>query len=384
MARSLELFAGGGGMALGTHLAGFDHELLVEWEEKACATLRVNGGTPEWPWDADRVLRADVRDHVRELADDPQGLDDIDLLAGGPPCQPFSLGGEHRGATDERNMFPAALDYVRALAPKTVIFENVPGLLRGSFLPYFEYIEDQLRWPTVRRRRNEWWGEHAARLRKSRRASRVSLSYEVHRQVINAADLGAPQSRKRVFLVGVRSDIAERNAWWPVPVTHSRATLISAQAEGSYWEEHELEHPRHCVTPLPLGEFNALQRWRTVRDMLAGLPEPVEGREAPGVTNHVGIPGAKAYPGHTGSRMDWPAKTFKAGVHGVCGGEAMIRFPDDRLRYMTVRESARGMGFPDWFRFLHARSHAMRHIGNAVVVPVARAVGEHLLKLYHL
>jgi DNA (cytosine-5)-methyltransferase 1 len=393
---SLELFAGGGGMALGLHFAGFEHTNLVEWEARACDTLRLNAGAPAAPWSIDSVNHADVRDYVSTLAEAvPQ---DPTLVAGGPPCQPFSLGGVHAGETDRRNMFPIALEVVRLTAPKLVIFENVPGLLRPSFRPYFDYVKDQLGNPTIAPREGEGWQDHWQRVvMKSRRGN--CLRYRVARQLILAADLGVPQMRRRVFLIGIRDDLP--GAWVPVEQDHSEDALVYDQyISGSYWEEHaeDPEVKRFLRRGLPKSPASlatrvmrlensgrpSTKRWRTVRDMLRDpelLPEPREGVQRGVWPNHIGVPGARSYPGHTGSDIDLPAKTIKAGVHGVCGGEAMIRWRDGSLRYMTTRESARVQGFPDWYEFSGARSHAMRHIGNAVAVPVARAVGEHLRKL---
>ncbi len=80
--------------------------------------------------------------------------------------------------------------------------------------------------------------------------------------------------------------------------------------------------------------------------------------------------------GHTGSPLDWPAKTLKAGDHGVPGGENMIAFPDGSVRYFTVREAARIQTFPDAWQFQGAWSEAMRQLGNAVPVTLARVVAE--------
>lgn len=390
---SIELFAGGGGMALGLHLAGFQHVQLVEWDSKACDTLRLNAQAPAAPWALEAVHNEDVRDTIADLV--ASSAPEVDLVAGGPPCQPFSLGGIHAGDTDSRNMFPAALEVVRRTCPKIVIFENVPGLLRPSFRPYFDYVRDQLHRPTVVQRRREDWRGHWERLRTERGRSQA-LQYAVHRQVISAADLGVPQTRQRVFLIGIRSDLGA--SWQPIEGDHAEAALLYDQyVSGSYWAEHE-EHPEvkrllRKGLPLPSARLTArvsrlrgagrpaAKRWRTVRDMLREpepLAEPRDGIQCGPWPNHVGVPGARAYPGHTGSDIDLPAKTIKAGVHGVCGGEAMIRFRDGSLRYMTTRESARAQGFPDWYEFAGSRSHAMRHIGNAVAVPVARAVGEHV------
>jgi len=96
--------------------------------------------------------------------------------------------------------------------------------------------------------------------------------------------------------------------------------------------------------------------------------------EHPEILNHVGNPGARVYPGHTGSPLDEPAKTLKAGDHGVPGGENMLRRPDGTVRYFTVREAARLQTFPDAYHFQGAWTEAMRQLGNAVPVALARAV----------
>lgn len=399
-AASLELFAGGGGMALGLHQAGFHHAALVEWEPKACLTLRRNAerwaeaGSHETPWAVDQVHEGDVRDFLRSSAFD--ALPEVDLVAGGPPCQPFSLGGLHVGTNDDRNMFPAALDYVRELLPRFVVFENVPGLLRPSFLPFFEYVEEQLRWPTSPPVPGEPWESHRQRLAERKTGPKESR-YWVTRQVINSADLGVPQQRRRVFIIAVRRDLRDEPLPdRPIPTTHSEASLLYSQwVDHSYWADHEIEPPppnpsqitEEVIRQLKVAEPHE-QRWATVRDAFAGnvdiqgiggrLPAPRDGSGCPGWLNHIGIPGARSYPGHTGSDIDYPAKTIKAGVHGVCGGEAMTRFEDDSLRYWTVRESARIQSFPDDYEFVGARSNAMRHIGNAVAVAVAKSVGQRL------
>jgi DNA (cytosine-5)-methyltransferase 1 len=371
-------------MALGLHQAGFEHVSLVELDSKACDTLRLNAHS-RWP-DAE-IWDGDVREWVNVT--EAEAVGEIDLVAGGPPCQPFSLGGLHNGDLDDRNMFPAALDVVRKFQPKAVLFENVPGLLRPSFRPYFEYVVAQLREPTLTIGKSEDWRAHAERLARPRRGKR-SLSYRIETpNLLNSADFGIPQSRRRVFMVAIREDLGLDWSWDDFEPTHSEGSLVYDKwVEPVYWEEHGLPEPARppevtdkVIQDLKVAGRPKTERWLTVRDMLrtpTPLPEPVDGQPSPGVLNHIGIPGARSYPGHTGSYIDLPAKTIKAGVHGVCGGEAMIRFEDDSLRYLTVRESARVQGFPDDYEFAGARSTAMRHIGNAVSVGVARKIGTRL------
>src|SRR5437763_173387 len=90
--------------------------------------------------------------------------------------------------------------------------------------------------------------------------------------------------------------------------------------------------------------------WLTVRDAISDLPNP-ERFPNNNVPDHRFYPGAKSYIGHTGSPLDEPAKTLKAGDHGVPGGENMLASPDGSLRYFTVREAARLQTFPDDYIF---------------------------------
>lgn len=364
--RSLELFTGAGGLALGTHAAGFHHVALMEWNEDACATLRHNvasgavKGIEGW-----RVRREDVR------SVDFTPFTDADLLAGGVPCQPFSVGGKHLGMDDERNLFPDFVRAVRTIKPRAFIIENVKGLLRDSFRPYFTYILLQLTHPEVARRKSETWAEHLCRLGKIKDDS---SQYRVSFRLLNAADYGVPQTRQRVFIVGFRSDLAP--TWqFPTP-THSYDALMRDQwATGAYWKRHNLSVPK--VKPSYAG--STIQSvmtlpWATIRDAICDLPRPRTDREAAGVLNHRLNPGGKTYTGHTGSPLDLPSKTLKAGVHGVPGGENMIVMPDDSVRYLTVREAARVQTFPDAWWFEGAWSEAMRQLGNAVPVRLAETV----------
>lgn len=377
---SVELFAGGGGMALGTRNADFEHLALVEWYKPAATILRHNADLHPNLWNTDDVHEKDVRIWLNQT-DLKEGQ--VDLVAGGPPCQPFSLAGVHAGDDDDRNMFPAALDVVRRLRPKFVIFENVPGLTRPSFSPYFSYIRHQLEKPTVTPNEDELWAEHDDRIKKSRPRS---LRYRVTQHLIDAADFGLPQNRRRVFLIGIRMDLPNADTWpEQIDGEFSRDALLYDQwVTGDYWASHGMAMP---VLPDGMEERKRelkergrpeKARWQTIRDAVVGLPEPVDGFDADGFTNHRGIPGARAYPKHSGSPFDWPAKTIKAGVHGVSGGEAMIRFDDNSLRYLTVRESARIQGFPDDYEFPVARSRSMGAIGNAVAVPIAELLARRL------
>lgn len=374
--RSVELFAGGGGLALGTHLAGFSAEVVAEWDRWACDTLRENSsaGHP-------LVSGVDVREGDVRNIDWSQISDGVDLVSGGPPCQPFSAGGLGRNADDPRDMFPATAEVIRTLRPRAFIVENVRGLTRSAFSDYFSYICLRLAHPELVSRQGESWGEHYSRLQSEHTSVRSDLQYNVVTRLVNAADYGVPQQRWRVFFVGFRTDV---DAEWSFPEpTHSMAALKNAQADGSYWDRHgvPLKHRVHLPGQTTVDLEHPIRPWRTVRDALVGLPKPgLDGTSRH--LNHVLQPGARSYPGHTGSYIDAPAKALKAGVHGVPGGENMLRNADGSVRYFTVREAARLQTFPDRYRLHGPWGEAMRQLGNAVPVllaeTVALSVREHL------
>jgi len=375
--RSLELFSGTGGLALGLHQAGFEPAALLEWDKDSCDNIKsniLNGfhGIGKW-----NVVQADVR--LVRYSD--YGLD-IQFVTGGPPCQPFSLGGKHKAYTDTRDMFPEAVRAVRELKPQGFIFENVKGLLRKSFSSYFNYILLQLSHPEVTAREGLDWTEHLKLLEAYHTSSnRDGLGYNVVSRLVNAADYGVPQQRHRVVIVGFRSDL---NARWSFPEpTHSKAALDYAKfGDGSYWEEYRIPKSRRPqtaqkdrYTQTDLFGDGKPKRWRTVRDAIAGLPDP-RSEGADKFANHEFRDGARPYAGHSGSVLDEPSKTIKAGAHGVPGGENMLVLDDGSLRYYTVRESARMQTFPDEYLFHGSWTESMRQIGNAVPVRLANIIGE--------
>lgn len=345
--RSVELFTGCGGLGLGLARAGFHHDLMVEWNEDAVETVLHNRNkgvehVKHWP-----IIRSDVREV------DWQEYAGVDLVAGGPPCQPFSIGGKHRGDGDHRDMWPQAIRAVRETRPSSFIFENVRGLVRPKFASYLQSI--------------------AARLGKPA----DDLSYVVKVLQVNAADFGAAQKRHRVVVAGVRSDMASDLP--ELLPTHSRERLLWEQfVTGDYWREHALPVQINGFEKVDAGTVKRLRlanaapeglRWVTVRDKLRGLGEPT-GRNC-----HFFQPGAKVYKGHTGSQLDQPAKALKAGDHGVPGGENMMVLPDGGVRYFTMREAARLQGLPDDYDFPRSWSESMRQLGNAVPCELAEAVG---------
>src|SRR6202167_2321475 len=166
--RVVEICAGAGGQALGLELAGFEHELAVELDENACATLRHN--RPHW-----KVAQGDV---ASDSVWQPGNYQGIDLLAGGVPCPPFTVAGKQLGATDERDLFAWAIELCGTIQPRALLLENVRGLSLPRFSAYRQHVLDRL----------------------------ADLGYVADWRLLHAADFGVPQLRPRFVLLAMRPD----------------------------------------------------------------------------------------------------------------------------------------------------------------------------------
>lgn len=168
----LEICAGAGGQSYGLEQAGFSHELAVEIDRDAAATLRLN--RPSW----------DVHEgDVREI--NGRSYRGIDLLAGGVPCPPFSMAGKQLGADDERDLFPDAIRLVREARPAAVMLENVKGLASARFQTYRDSI----------------------------RAELEAMGYATDWQLLFSSEFGVPQLRPRFILVAIRRQKFKKFEW---------------------------------------------------------------------------------------------------------------------------------------------------------------------------
>ena len=233
--RSIELYTGAGGLALGISRAGFRHLCRGERDPDSLKTLEENKRrcveqVHHWP-----VFNCDVKSFNFDSI--PEG---IELFAAGVPCQPFSIGGKHKGHADERNLFPQTIDAIRRLKPMAVIIENVRGLVRQSFARYFGYIQLMLAYPEVARRKDEQWIEHLERLeRYHTKGRRDGLYYRVVCRVLNAADYGCLKGRERLFMVAMRADLGVE--WSFPPPSHSSDALLRHQyCSRDYWDRHAI------------------------------------------------------------------------------------------------------------------------------------------------
>lgn len=338
----IDLFSGAGGMTLGfadkKFCGGFAPVLAVDLDRAALDTHEANfrGRT--------------VHDPIEEwLADDPN-VPKADVVIGGPPCQGFSLLNKKRDGDIRRALWEPYLDIVKLSGARMFVMENVTELYRSP-----ELVQ-------IRRRARD-------------------MGFKTEAAILNAADYGAPQTRKRTVVVG----------WDPERV----ATPAFPPA------------PTHAAQDLNL----FLPPWRTVRDAIGDLPEPVgtEIREAKAPHDlHFGRnPTQKSLaryravpPG--GNRFDLQRNAFdltpECWIRKTSGGTDLfgrlwwnrpsvtIRtefFKPEKGRYLhpdqhrpiTHREAARLMGFPDDFVFKGSKTEIARQIGNAVPPDLAGAIG---------
>ena len=168
----LEICAGAGGQALGLEQSGFEPRALVEIDSACCNTLRFN--RPQW-----NVIEGDLRGFQGE------SFVDIDLLAGGVPCPPFSKAGKQLGKEDDRDLFPEALRLVNECKPRAVMLENVRGFLDAVFEDYRGNLKRQLE----------------------------KMGYVADWRLLNASDFGVSQLRPRVVIVAIQKDLAGSFSW---------------------------------------------------------------------------------------------------------------------------------------------------------------------------
>jgi DNA (cytosine-5)-methyltransferase 1 len=314
---SIEICAGAGGQALGLEEAGFEHVALVEIEPWAVETLRLN--RPGWNVIGPRVgddppFTGKPGDARAFTASRWRG--EIDLLAGGVPCPPFSKAGKQLGARDERDLFPEALRLVAECEPRAVMLENVRGLLDPKFTAYRRKIERKLR----------------------------QMGYEPDWQLLHASDFGVAQLRPRTILVALRKDMA----WsfeWPVG-DESGAPTVGDR----------------------LYDLIASQGWDGAEDWRAGAQ-----RIAPTL-----VGGSKKHGGPdlgpTRAKREWAT----LGVDGLGLADEAPAPGFEGMPRLTVRMAARLQGFPDSWNFAGGKTAQYRQVGNAFPPPVASAVGDEI------
>lgn len=300
MLTCVEICAGAGGQALGLEMAGFHHVALIELERDYCKVLKAN--RPEW-----NVICADVH------CVDGTLYQNVDLLAGGVPCPPFSVASKQLGKDDERDLFPEAIRLIGEIKPRAIMLENVRGFLDAKFDSYREQILQSIR----------------------------NLGYTVSIKLLNACDFGVPQLRPRVVIVGIKND--EKGSFsYPVEY-HTCAPTVG-------------ETLRELISA---NGWEGAEEWAQKANRIA--PTIVGGSKKHGGPDL----------GPVRSRRAWE----DLGVDG--NGVATTAPPPgfQGMPKLTPRMLALIQGFPPEWEFGNKKTAACRMIGNAFPPPVAKAVG---------
>ncbi|WP_045306384.1 DNA cytosine methyltransferase [Saccharothrix sp. ST-888] len=370
---SIEICAGAGGQAVGLHKAGFAHRALVELDPHAVKTLRANVHPRlGWPQEQAQGLQPmnvlDFRSSslLKDLRLKPG---ELDLLAGGVPCPPFSLAGKQLGPDDERDLFPEMLEIVDLLRPKAVMIENVRGILEPPhvFIDYRREILEKLRSLdyVVPEIKSSWSVlEQDVAMRKVWRR-------------LDARDFGVPQLRPRAILVAIHKDHLNGNEFiWPRRLKGELVSVVE-KLEGSMRERYEpfWDLNKWGQSPKP-DEFTGRQRFERWLEQAekarSGSTEGVAPTLVGGSKKHGG-----ADLGPTRAKQAW--KEMGVDAMGVANDPAVCDAPRDLFRengpMLTVGQAAILQGFPEEWKFEGGKTARYRQVGNAFPPPVAEAVG---------
>lgn len=330
---SIELFAGGGGLALGMHKAGFKHLLLNEFDKDACTTLKHN--MPQW-----NVVHGDIHE-----IDFTAYRDKVDLLTGGFPCQAFSYAGKRLGFEETRGtLFFELARAVKEVRPKVFMAENVKGLLEHDN------------------------GRTLATIR----AVIAELGYTlIEPRVLRAILYNVPQKRERLILVAIRNDIAPLVTFrWP-DVCGEFRTLRDAFFAGALFD---------CDVPTSEGQKYPPSKER----VLKLVPEGGDWRNLPADVAEEYMKGSyRLGGGKTGMARRLAMDEASLTLTCAPAQKQTERCHPIETRPLTVREYARIQTFPDSWEFCGSLSAKYKQIGNAVPVNLAWAIGRSLMRLFN-
>ncbi|WP_289737863.1 DNA (cytosine-5-)-methyltransferase [Paramuribaculum intestinale] len=330
---SIELFAGGGGLALGMHKAGFKHLLLNEYDKDACATLQKN--MPDW-----NVVKGDIHD-----IDFTPYHGKVDLLTGGFPCQAFSYAGKRLGFEETRGtLFFELARAVKEVQPKVFMAENVKGLLEHDNGRTIETIKSVI----------------------------AELGYTlIEPRVLRAIQYNVPQKRERLILIAIRDDIAPHVSFkWP-SVCGQLRTLRDAFFHGDLYD---------CDVPESEG-----QKYPAAKEKIMKLvPEGGDWRDLPDDIAKEYMKGSY----HLGGGKTGMARRLsmdEASLTLTCAPaqKQTERCHPTETRPLTVREYARIQTFPDDWEFCGSLSAKYKQIGNAVPVNLSWAIGRAVMRLFN-
>ena len=368
----IDLFCGCGGFSLGLERAGLSGIAAIDFNEEAVAVFKKN--LAQIPF----ILTKDVTAFTAKNLADLTGINSVDVIVGGPPCQGFSTVRQADGANHgkrlvedkRRYLYQEFLRYVEFYRPKVFVMENVLGIRSAS------------------------GGEYFARVQKEARAA----GYRVHAQVEDCVELGLPQKRRRQLFIGTRLDLPDyfRPEIKQAPRAYNRPTLWQAigdlpalkAGEGEencgYDASRRKNHVskfgrRYLYKVLEVARANKLTAHRarphSDRDLrdFALLNEGENSKEAMerGVDFEFPYDKENFKDRYTRQHRNEACSTIVAHL----SKDGLMFIHPTQNRSLTPREAARVQSFPDWFEFPIARTHQFRVIGNAVPPLIGEAIG---------
>lgn len=332
----VDLFAGAGGLSSSLEAVGWRSVAAVDIDADAANTLRLNQARGHL--NGTKIIQADIRElSAKEVR--PARVSSTwrpDLLAGGPPCQPFSSAGRMKGLSDPRGrLFHEFVRLADELRPRFVLFENVAGLVTAKTST-----------------------GHVGGVLKRIQREFEAIGYACRFDLLNAADFGAPQRRVRLYMIASRH---ERLPEFPEP-THSRDQTLGRLPWVSLGE---------FLAKQPRPAFDDIVRPNSRRAAELAALTPGTGLKSGGIVE------ANRPSGHWGYRQDCfmadpslPSRTIRA-----ASTPDWLRIHANDIRRLTWRECANLQGFPlDW-EFVGTSSSRFRQIGNAVQSHIGRAIG---------
>lgn len=324
MIKTLDLFCGAGGLTIGFRQAGFDAVSAVEIDKTSVETFTAHSPNAEIS-DAD-IRKVSLKKFRRK----------VDVVVGGPPCQPFSSGGLRQAEADERNMVPEFIRAIDEVSPDAFVMENVPGLTVGTRQLYLTMVVQEF----------------------------LSLGYQVSTAVLRAEDYGVPQKRRRLFVVGMRAGRFR----FPAP-THGagkamrpHVTAGDVLTDSPYGTPNEAKVYYAKKVDLRPSPYHGLMFNGGGRAINLAEPAPTIISSAGGNKTHF-IDTLNIVP-------DYHAHLMRGGapLSGTVPG----------CRRLTARESALIQSFPEEIIFSGPISAQYRQIGNAVPPLLAQAVANAL------
>ncbi len=326
--KCIELFAGAGGLALGLEQAGFEEVALVEIDETACNTLKLN--RPNWNVINDDIVEVSKKDLLKEF-NLKEG--ELDLISGGYPCQSFSYAGKKLGLDDVRGtMFYYYAEFIKQLKPKMFFAENVKGLTTHDGGKTIETMINVFE----------------------------ELGYKVEWKVLNAWDYGVAEKRQRVVIIGIRKDLTDKVKFeYPIPHEYKPVLRDVLQNVPDSVGAKYPEKKKKVFDLVPPGGY-----WRD-------LPEDVA-KDYMKTCYYMGG-------GRTGiaRRLSWDEPSLTLTCSPMM--KQTDRCHPDESRPFTTREYARIQSFPDDWNFAGKMNDIYKQIGNAVPVNLAKCVGESIM-----